>query len=420
MCFRSSAWVAAVWICAAAAAPAQEPLKLRPGARGKLCLGCHADVAESLKQAHVHAPVAGGGCVDCHDPHASSHGQLLGVEPQRICLTCHAEVVGDSPASAHEAARKGDCASCHRAHASQHAGLLVRPGNELCAGCHAELAARLAGARFGHAPVGDDCLTCHDPHASLVAGHLLSKTEPELCLDCHSASGAAFRERHRQYPVERGRCSSCHDPHGSNHGGLLWDNVHQPVAAGRCAQCHGEPGTPAALETRRDGLELCVACHGELVDRAFAARRIHGPLLDRVACLNCHSPHAAPVSGLLRARPERLCGECHADVIARQERSRVAHEPVAQGDCSACHDAHASDHAFLLPTADTLELCGGCHDWQRHSSHPIGPGVTDLRNPNLDLDCSSCHRSHGSPHEHLSSFEPKRELCVECHETFRR
>ena len=65
------------------------------------------------------------------------------------------------------------------------------------------------------------------------------------------------------------------------------------------------------------------------------------------------------------------------------------HEPIDDGSCTACHSPHSSDNALLLEEADLNELCGTCHDWQRHSSHPIGDEVIDPRNPNLALDCSS-------------------------------
>ncbi len=37
---------------------------------------------------------------------------------------------------------------------------------------------------FEHAPVSENCLTCHNPHGT-VANHLLKQSEPFLCLQCH-------------------------------------------------------------------------------------------------------------------------------------------------------------------------------------------------------------------------------------------
>jgi predicted CXXCH cytochrome family protein len=56
----------------------------------------------------------------------------------------------------------------------------------------------------------------------------------------------------------------------------------------------------------------------------------------------------------------------------------------------------------------------------QHSSHPLGPKFTDPRNPNRTLDCLSCHRAHGTEHKHLLPTAKSTELCVQCHERFKR
>jgi predicted CXXCH cytochrome family protein len=412
----------ALLVALGAASPvlAQNPFKLKPGARGALCLDCHVAFEETLALPHVHTPVKAGDCADCHDPHASSHGMMLDEGPEGVCLSCHEDLRAESPVSAHSAVLEGRCNLCHDPHASEHAQGLLRPGNQLCTGCHEGVAATVARASFGHAPVQDDCLACHDPHSSSSAASLLSRDEPGLCLDCHDASGTAFRDRHVGYPVEEGRCSSCHAPHGSNEGGILLAQVHRPVVNRMCSQCHEAASAPNALEVKSSGIDLCRRCHSDTVNEAFAARRLHWPVADREACLSCHSPHASSVSGLLSEPMGPLCGSCHADVIARGERSVTEHPPVAEGDCTACHQPHASDELFLFESASSEELCGSCHDWKQHSAHPLGEGVTDLRNPNLEVDCSSCHRTHGSPHKHLANFDVRAELCTDCHESLRR
>ena len=62
----------AAWAIPAGAAPEGNPFKLKPGANGKVCLGCHVDFEETIKQAFVHTPVKSGDCSDCHDPHKGS------------------------------------------------------------------------------------------------------------------------------------------------------------------------------------------------------------------------------------------------------------------------------------------------------------------------------------------------------------
>jgi predicted CXXCH cytochrome family protein len=308
---------------------------------------------------------------------------------------------------------------CHDPHASPFEANLRERGNALCTGCHQELAGA-ASLAHPHRPVAQDCLGCHDAHASKRAGHLLVQRSPELCLSCHATDRPSAVRGHVGYPVDRADCTSCHDPHGSPNEGILWASVHAPVGRRMCSQCHLEPASPTALDLKRAGADLCRGCHSELFDASRGKDHVHWPFVDGRGCESCHRPHASGTPKLLAAPEGELCGSCHADVVRRQERSATKHPPVEAGACSTCHEPHAADTAFLLVGANDFELCGTCHDWEKHSAHPIGDKVLDQRNRNLTLDCASCHRTHGSPHEHLTHFEHRMELCVQCHANLAR
>jgi len=409
-------------LAAAATLPlaAEGPFKLKPGARGQTCMGCHEDMRETTAKAHVHTPVRAGSCTDCHDPHTSTHGKLLAADPSNICGECHDGMLPEDAASAHRMVVEGNCVACHDPHASDFEGMVNFAGAELCFGCHYEIEQTVTTAKFGHAPVKQDCLICHDPHASADNDSLLTAPEPELCVTCHDPSQRIFAEQHGNYPVGRGRCTSCHSPHGSDQPGLLSARVHAPVERGMCKQCHQDADSSDPLALRRQGHELCRACHNQMVSTTFTASRLHWAVASRDSCLSCHEPHTSDEPGLLSAPTKTLCGSCHAATIAQQGASRTKHPPIDEGECAACHDPHASENVFLLHASDLGELCGTCHDWMQHSSHPLGPETVDLRNPNLTLDCASCHASHGSEHPHFTHFEGKRDLCVECHQDRRR
>ncbi len=402
---------------AAPAAPSQEggKYRLKAGAKGKACLTCHPNFEETLAQPFVHSPVRNGDCSDCHSPHASEHGKLLSDEPNRICATCHADIVPDKAASAHPDVVAGNCVKCHDPHASKNKGVLLKAGNELCLSCHADIARGLEGAKFKHHPVSQSCLSCHTPHSGAKTDHLLAKAVPELCVGCHKTEQPAFQKAHLGYPVAKADCGSCHDPHGSSQPAILWANVHAPVKNRMCVQCHQPAGGPDALKIKRTGIDACKACHSETVNAALGMNRVHWPVVDRVACLNCHGPHATRAPKLLLADEKKVCGSCHADALARQERSLTKHQPVEDGMCSTCHAPHASNAVSLLAGKDLGEVCGQCHDWGKHSAHPSGPKVADPRNRNLALDCSSCHRNHGTAFKHLAHADTKRDLCVMCH-----
>jgi len=344
----------------------------------------------------------------------------MAADTNRICRTCHGGIVPGKAESVHKVVAEGKCVKCHDPHAAPNRFNLLAAGNDLCAGCHKELVESAAKAGFGHSPVRKGCITCHDPHASTRSAFLLKEGVPSLCTGCHASDKPSFVKQHQNYPVAKARCTSCHDPHGSDRGGILWADVHAPVANKTCGQCHVDPSSPDALKTRKEGYELCRGCHNDMMNRTFDRKRIHWPLVDRGSCMNCHVPHASKNDRLLKAPVKAVCGKCHADVIARQEKSLVKHKPVEEGNCTKCHSPHSSNNVFLLDNATTVDLCGSCHDWQKHTTHPIGEKIVDPRNRNLRLDCLSCHRSHGSDQKNFAYFNPKMELCVQCHVEMKR
>ena len=394
--------------------------KLKPGASGKLCLNCHVDLQDTVKKPFVHTPLKKGDCVGCHSPHTSSHGKLLAAETGNICSLCHKGMIPAAARSVHKVVAEGNCMKCHDPHASTIKYNLVKGGNDLCFGCHKEMGETVAKAKFKHSPVGKGCLTCHDPHASAKGPFLLKNDVPALCVGCHKTDKPLFMKAHMNYPVANSRCTSCHDPHGSDVAGILYNNVHKPVSRKMCNQCHEEPTSATPLKMKRVGMETCKACHSDMLTRTLGKNRVHWPLFSKKGCLTCHNPHASQRKGLLVGNMINVCGSCHKDTIRRQEKSVTKHKPIMEGNCIACHDPHSSDNLFLANNSSIIDLCGKCHDWQKHSTHPIGDKLKDPRNKNLTMQCLSCHRSHGTEHQHFIPFATTSELCTQCHESFKR
>jgi predicted CXXCH cytochrome family protein len=417
---------------------AQNPFRLKPDAKGKLCLSCHDRFSEKLKKQFVHTPVKTGECSECHNPHTSSHGKLLDEDPNKICNKCHEGIVSKNPRSSHKVVMDGNCVKCHDPHASNYSFQLLKPGNELCFDCHKNIGSTVAKVKFKHPPVEKDCLNCHAPHTSNKADHLLKDNLAVLCASCHKADRPNFVKQHMNYPVEKSDCSSCHNAHGSNQAGILFDNVHSPVANKACLQCHDAPSSSSPVRTKKGGFELCQGCHSNMMNDTFNKNRIHWPLVDKVGCLNCHKPHASAQKKLLMGEPKYLCGKCHSDTmdlqvkLAEKERQENAalkgrviqgsltHNPIQDGNCEACHFSHASDSVFLLKQPSPIELCGTCHDWSKHTSHPMGQKVLDTRNKNMTMQCLSCHRSHGTGYRYLIPFPTVTDLCVQCHKQYKR
>jgi len=392
--------------------------KLKPGAEGKICLTCHVQFEEKLKDPFVHTPVKRGDCTGCHSPHASSHGKLLSEGLNKICTKCHA-VIPKEARSVHADVMSGNCTKCHDAHSSKNKANLLKAGNELCFGCHKTMGEALAKVKFRHNPVEKGCVNCHNPHASASRDHLLIDSPPSLCLKCHRTDSASFSKLHMNYPVAKGNCTSCHDVHGSDKGALLYTKVHVPVANRLCNQCHEDPGSATPFKTKKKGFELCRGCHSDMVNSTLKRNVIHWPLLGKEGCLTCHAPHGSREGKLMRGSLTSVCYKCHADTLERLTKSPTKHKPIQEGNCMACHEPHSSNLPYLA-RAQTIELCGSCHNWKAHTSHPIGEKILDKRNSNLNVDCLSCHRSHGTEFKKMLPFTTPTDLCVSCHREFRR
>jgi predicted CXXCH cytochrome family protein len=398
----------------------QDKFRLKPGGEINLCIECHADFREKLKRPFVHTPVKGGKCSECHNPHTSSHGKLLASESRRICFSCHGALIPKNAVSSHKVVVEGNCTKCHDPHGGNNKYSLSKTANQLCLDCHKNIGGASGKIKFKHDPVEKGCVNCHNPHASSKNEFLLKEGVPNLCLKCHRTNTAVFAKQHVNYPVGTAKCTVCHDVHGSNKGGILFDTTHRPVANKMCNQCHFEPTSSNPFQTKKGGFELCRGCHNTLMNDIFNKNRIHWPLMDKDGCLNCHNPHASSQKGLINNSMLKLCGKCHSDTIARQEGSATKHSPVMNGECMACHTPHASNDTLLFNKSSVIEICGTCHEWQKHSSHPIGEKFVDPRNKNLRLQCLSCHRTHGTEHKNMLTFATITTLCTQCHEQFKR
>jgi len=414
----------------AAPAYSKDAFKLKPGAEGKTCLECHEAVKQAARNRFVHPLIKKGDCTGCHDPHTSAHKNLLTADSTKLCQGCHTKVLPENVRSAHQLVVGGKCTTCHSPHGSDNKFILTKSGSELCFDCHQNIRGELSKVRFKHGSLdkGKGCLNCHNPHASAEAENLLQTEVPALCKKCHETNKLTFKTTHMNYPVAAADCNSCHNPHGSNNRGMVYDVAHAGVTKRECTQCHKQPTSPDALKTKKPITQLCRECHRDMVNQTFDKDRVHWPLLDKVGCVNCHDPHATKEKNLLKGPEVKVCGQCHADTVELQKwsisnpKNEKLCEPVKQGDCTVCHSPHASDNVLLIREKDiTFELCGRCHKWETHSTHPIGEKIVDPRDKNLTVECLSCHKACGTGNNPaMLNFSTTYELCVQCHPERRR
>lgn len=96
----------------------------------ELCIGCHSEKKGAAGLAAglvVHAPVAAGACIRCHDPHRAGRQYMLkGEDSAGLCLGCHGkgEFAWVPTSAAHREDPGRDCMDCHNPHVGRTAQLL--------------------------------------------------------------------------------------------------------------------------------------------------------------------------------------------------------------------------------------------------------------------------------------------------------
>lgn len=172
-------------------------------------------------------------CTTCHTLHAkpvmTEHLARLQERPREtvllakqtameVCLGCHLKRRAQLLRSSHMPFREGQitCTDCHNPHGTATPGLLIENSvNENCYKCHAE---KRGPFLWEHAPVAENCLTCHEAHGS-VHRYMLRSSVPRLCQRCHIRGGHQSQPREaRNRLIFNMGCTNCHSQiHGSNH-----------------------------------------------------------------------------------------------------------------------------------------------------------------------------------------------------------
>jgi DmsE family decaheme c-type cytochrome len=193
-----------------------------PDERSEVCLKCHQKRARLFWSGSVHAE-KGLTCTTCHaihtGPGSATRYQLINLNVNDTCNTCHKEQVKAEWKFSHHPLREGkmNCASCHNPHGTA-SPKLVKAINvrELCFNCHAQYRGPFL---FQHPPVLEDCFNCHQPHGSAYPA-LLKQPPIRLCRECHvSFHNVSFQGQRgiRTNQMMGSACVNCHrNIHGSN------------------------------------------------------------------------------------------------------------------------------------------------------------------------------------------------------------
>jgi len=271
---------------------------------------------------------------------------------------------------------------------------------------------------------------CHSDLLDHTRLHWDELLAPGQCLECHKAR----RRKHEFRPFDSSkRCYECHEELRERLASPRGRNQHEPVAKGECSACHDPHGSEEGWLLRaEEGLELCGACHEEIVEGVEGEGTVHEPVED--GCGDCHDPHGARYPGLVNMRNARLCEDCHDEVTALAEESPVDHGALrSKKQCMSCHLPHFSREDALLkkPQRDT---CLGCHGEKVESGEEELVDMkhwlqvnTNWHDPIRENGCTDCHEPHGSDRPRLLAKEFPRALyapftiegyglCFSCHD----
>lgn len=201
------------------------------------CASCHTDVA-----AHMKAQMSG----EKNGP-VPSMKKLTANQISEVCLTCHEKGGQQNYVASMHARRNVACTSCHSVHSakSAQAQLVTKVDSDLCFTCHKS--ERAKAQRTSHHPVREgkmSCASCHNPHDGSRPKMIQADSVNDLCYKCHAEKRGPFLFEHA--PV-REECTTCHEPHGTNHRRLLAQKM-----PNMCWTCHFTGSGHFAQNTNAD------------------------------------------------------------------------------------------------------------------------------------------------------------------------
>lgn len=222
--------------CSACHVATNGRLTLKGGASSRntarLCVSCHEEIADRLKQDHRHAPVSAGDCTACHDPHGSAFRFQLSAEGNGACLACHQDIAQALAQPYAHAPAEASCQICHDPHAAKHRSQLRAGGNTVCLPCHFDAPAGTTGT---------DALELFGRRSAGGIDRLIAAGS-RIRLDGTRMSGHPTI-RHpvdeRPDPTDEDRtlgCASCHNPHGAVGEKLL--RFGAIGVSSLCIRCH--------------------------------------------------------------------------------------------------------------------------------------------------------------------------------------
>ena len=340
---------------------------LGPGDR-VACLTCH-DVHSSPQESWLTSRMsANERCIICHNRQSSLQGGGHDIRPKSqrhvatACLACHTLHGANGPALGRSGGDYRDptnCRGCHSSGGQARTRVDLAGGHPLSdqnPGLGSLPSVGANGTRAMGTPGNMGCLTCHDPHASVV-----KQNNPKML---------------RVPGGDAGTCLACHEDKratvGSDHDLRL-----------------ARASLPASDEAQVDRSGLCLACHG--LHRRSGWQGWNGPLGGKAsdsiatrACLGCHEP------GNTRSATVVQVWEHPGDLLlttAKVPWHNTGELPLYDAQGNPTDDSQIGDITCLT--------CHDAHVWSPKRGGAGGSGLGDIRTSFLregwEGFCAGCH-----------------------------
>lgn len=324
---------------------------------------------------------------------------------------------------------RGDCTQCHRLHGGDKSNLLSLDDNELCYTCHGETP---TGATAGY-PARESDRVPYNPSIDAVNyfGYFEyyesdKKTADindrvrwpgkSVFEDSNTYEAEAFFSPHRHDPdmPDDGACTNCHSPHGSEKRLDMLIYTYQPQDYTLCFNCHSEKG-PEGMDEESKRIKYFYDTNineraGHNIRKSSGSASEWPEYIyerDTLSCSECHNPHGSMGnnfgSGSLGANArlisdQRPGWENLTDTLNDPDQTRRF--------CFGCHVPADKSETIMVngikmsPIRSTMDQDAhkstsntGCYDC--HGKDYSSRRGYNVHRPSVGGECDSCHKSQG-------------------------
>jgi nitrate/TMAO reductase-like tetraheme cytochrome c subunit len=304
------------------------------------------------------------------------------------------------------------CGTCHNPHTQE----TPQEAGKTCttAGCHDNWQQTPFHTGTSHRRVGEQCLTCHAPHAS--------KVDPSDCVACHAAvreRGGAGVRRLPPMPFDTARVlrtgSATHRDTALDLGRGKGD-VRPPDLPPPARPADPQPAATDTFPHRRHTSLACITCHVSPDAQSGGRLTFEAPR----GCQICHHQAAATSNCAACHRPETFAARLPTTIAvttprqpARERVVLFAHPEHTSLRCTDCHTVPVT----LAPVAGVRQ-CATCHGDHHTAGRTCAACHTTAQLQTAHRDTpTSAHRRCDACHTQatVARLVPDRSFCLTCH-----